>query len=71
MLSQQLKSVGTSAFMQFKGAGVDAAEAMTMMDKYIRLAADGAAAYNMSVDEADDGNGRPPPCGASYAARNG
>lgn len=53
MLSQQLKSVGTSAFMQFKGAGVDAAEAMTMMDKYIRLAADGAAAYNMSVDEAD------------------
>ena len=53
MLSQQLKSVGTSAFMQFKGAGVDAADAMTMMDKYIRLAADGAAAYNMSVDEAD------------------
>ena len=53
MLSQQFKSVGTSAFMQFKGAGVDAAEAMTMMDKYIRLAADGAAAYNMSVDEAD------------------
>ena len=53
MLSQQLKSVGTSAFMQFKGAGVDAAESMTMMDKYIRLAADGAAAYNMSVDEAD------------------
>ena len=53
MLSQQLKNVGTSAFMQFKGAGVDAAEAMTMMDKYIRLAADGAAAYNMSVDEAD------------------
>lgn len=53
MLSQQLKSVGTSAFMQFKGAGVDAAEAMTMMDKYIRLAADGAAAYNMGVDEAD------------------
>lgn len=53
MLSQQFKSVGTSAFMQFKGAGVDAADAMTMMDKYIRLAADGAAAYNMSVDEAD------------------
>ena len=53
MLSQQLKNVGTSAFMQFKGAGVDAAEAMTMMDKYIRLAADGAAAYNMSVDEED------------------
>ncbi len=53
MLSQQLKSVGTSAFMQFKGAGVDAADAMSMMDKYIRLAADGAAAYNMSVDEAD------------------
>ena len=53
MLSQQFKSVGTSAFMQFKGAGVDAADAMSMMDKYIRLAADGAAAYNMSVDEAD------------------
>lgn len=53
MLSRQLKSVGTSAFMQFRGAGVEAADAMSMMDKYTRLAADGAAAYNISVDEAD------------------
>lgn len=53
ILAGRLKGVGTSSFMQFRSAGVDAAEAISMMDKYVRLAADGAAAYNISVEDAD------------------
>lgn len=53
ILSTRLRGIGTGAFMQFKGAGVDASNAISMMDKYTRLAADAAAAYNISVEEAD------------------
>lgn len=53
ILSTRLRGIGTSAFMQFKGAGIDAGNALSMMDKYTRLAADAAAAYNISVEEAD------------------
>ena len=53
ILSTRLRGIGTGAFMQFKGAGVDAGNALSMMDKYTRLAADAAAAYNISVEEAD------------------
>ena len=53
ILSTRLRGIGTSAFMQFKGAGVDAGNALAMMDKYTRLAADAAAAYNISIEEAD------------------
>ena len=53
ILSTRLRGIGTSAFMQFKGAGVDAGNAISMMDKYTRLAADAAAAYNISIEEAD------------------
>lgn len=53
ILSTRLRGVGTSAFMQFKGAGVDAAGALAAMDKYTRLAADAAAAYNISIEDAD------------------
>lgn len=53
ILSTRLRGIGTGAFMQFKGAGVDAGNALSMMDKYTRLAADAAAAYNISVEDAD------------------
>ena len=53
ILSTRLRGIGTSAFMQFKGAGIDAGNAISMMDKYTRLAADAAAAYNISIEEAD------------------
>ena len=53
ILATRLRGIGTGAFMQFKGAGVDAGNALTMMDKYTRLAADAAAAYNISVEDAD------------------
>lgn len=53
ILSTRLRGIGTGAFMQFKGSGIDAGNALSMMDKYTRLAADAAAAYNISVEEAD------------------
>lgn len=53
ILATRLRGIGTGAFMQFKGAGVDAGNALSMMDKYTRLAADAAAAYNISVEDAD------------------
>lgn len=53
ILATRLRGIGTGAFMQFKGAGVDAGNALAMMDKYTRLAADAAAAYNISIEEAD------------------
>ena len=53
ILSTRLRGIGTGAFMQFKGAGIDAGNALSMMDKYTRLAADAAAAYNISVEDAD------------------
>lgn len=53
ILATRLRGIGTSAFMQFKGAGVDAASALTAMDKYTRLAADAAAAFNISIEDAD------------------
>ena len=53
ILASRLRGIGTGAFMQFKGAGVDAGNALAMMDKYTRLAADAAAAYNISIEEAD------------------
>lgn len=53
ILSTRLRGIGTGAFMQFKGAGIDAGNALSMMDKYTRLAADAAAAYNISIEDAD------------------
>lgn len=53
ILSTRLQTVGTGAFSQFKGAGLDAAEALKKTDQYTRLAADGAAYYDMSLEEVD------------------
>lgn len=53
IVATRLRTVGTKAFAQFKGAGIDAAESMEMMDKYMRLAADGAAYYDMELGEVD------------------
>lgn len=53
ILSTRLRTVGTKAFMQFSGAGIDTAESMEMMEEYLGLAADAAAAYDISLEEAD------------------
>ena len=48
----RLKEPLTTAFMQIKGSGVDAAEAILQSERAIRLAADAAAANNISMEEA-------------------
>lgn len=53
VLSTRLRTVGTKAFSQFKGAGLDAASALSEMDRYTRLAADAAAYYDISIEDAD------------------
>ena len=53
VLATRLQVVGTGAFSQFKGAGLDAAEALAKTGEYTNLAADAAAYYDMSLEEAD------------------
>lgn len=53
ILATRLQQVGTKAFSQFKGAGLDAADALSMMDEYTRIAADAAAYYDISLEDAD------------------
>lgn len=54
IVSGRLKSVGIKAFSQFKGAGVEATEALEKMDVYLRLVADAAAYYDISLEDADE-----------------
>lgn len=49
----RLKNVGTKAFSQFKGAGLEGVDALTMMEEYTNLAADAAAYYDISLEDAD------------------
>lgn len=54
IMSTRLQKVGTKAFSQFKGAGLDAADALTAMEEYTNLAADAAAYYDITLEEADE-----------------
>lgn len=53
-LATRLQVSGTKAFSQFKGAGMDATDALANMEEYLNLAADGAAYYDMSLEETDE-----------------
>lgn len=53
ILETRLQTVSTGAFSQFKGAGLNAAEALEKTGEYTYLAADAAAYYDMSLEEAD------------------
>lgn len=53
VLATRLQTVGTGAFSQFKGAGLDASEALKKTSEYTNLAADAAAYYDMSLEETD------------------
>lgn len=53
VLATRLQTVGTGAFSQFKGAGLEAGEALKKTSEYTNLAADAAAYYDMSLEEAD------------------
>lgn len=50
----RLQKVGTKAFSQFKGAGLDGVEALSMMEDYTNLAADAAAYYDITLEQADE-----------------
>lgn len=52
-LATRLQVAGTKAFSQFKGAGMEATDALANMEEYLNLAADGAAYYDMSLEETD------------------
>ncbi len=54
ILATRLRGVGTKAFSQFKGAGLEAVDALAATDKYTRLAADAAAYYDISLEAADE-----------------
>lgn len=53
ILSTRLRGVGTKAFAQFAGAGMEGADAMAAMERYTKLAADAAAYYDISLKDAD------------------
>lgn len=53
ILSTRLRGVGTKAFAQFAGAGMEGADAMAAMERYTKLAADAAAYYDISLEDAD------------------
>lgn len=53
IMAGRLKSVGIKAYSQFKGSGLEATESLDMMDEYLRLAADAAAYYDISLEDAD------------------
>lgn len=53
-LATRLQVSGTKAFSQFKGAGLESAEALGEMERYLKLATDGAAYYDLTLEETDE-----------------
>lgn len=53
ILSTRLQAVGTKGYAQLKGAGLSANDALTQSDRLLRLAADAAAYYDISLEDAD------------------
>lgn len=54
IVEDRLKSVGTNAFSQFKGAGLDGVSALGVMEEYTTLAADAAAYFDITLEQADE-----------------
>lgn len=54
ILETRLRSVGTKGFSQLKGAGLSASDALTESERMLRLAADAAAYYDISLETADE-----------------
>lgn len=54
VLPSRLKEVGTKGFSQLKGAGLSANEALDESQRLMRLAADAAAYYDISLEAADE-----------------
>lgn len=54
ILEERLKIIGTQAFSQFKGAGLEAGEALEKTGEFTKMAADAAAYYDISLEEASE-----------------
>lgn len=52
ILATRLKTEGTKAFSMFKGAGMDANNALGQSEKFLNIAADAAAYYDISLEDA-------------------
>lgn len=53
ILETRLRSVGTKGFSQLKGTGLEAADALAESEKLLRMSADAAAYYDISLEDAD------------------
>lgn len=53
-LASRLQVTGTKAFSQFTGAGMESKDALKQMEEYLKLATDGAAYYDLSLEEVDE-----------------
>ena len=53
VMAERLQTAGTKAFSQFTGAGLDANEALRYTERYLNLAADAAAYFDISLEDAD------------------
>ena len=53
VMTTRLRTAGTKAFSQFKGAGLDANRALSETERYLNLAADAAAYYDITLEDAD------------------
>ncbi len=53
-LASRLQVTGTKAFSQFTGAGMEGADALKKMEEYLNYATDGAAYYDLSLEEVDE-----------------
>lgn len=54
ILPTRLKEVGTKGYSQLKGSGLEANEALDQSQRLLRLAADAAAYYDISLEAADE-----------------
>lgn len=54
ILETRLRTTGTKGYAQLKGAGLEANEALASSEKLLRLAADAAAYYDISLEDAND-----------------
>lgn len=54
VVSERLQEQGTKAFSMFKGAGADANTALADTERFLNIAADAAAYYDISLEEASE-----------------
>lgn len=54
ILETRLRSAGTQGFAQLKGAGVEANDALSESERFLRLAADAASYYDISLESASE-----------------